>query len=452
MVALIGITTYLFSKKALNNKVHSFINGLIVITSLYVIAIVIEAPWDIFTHGFMLVAIYHLFQLFEKQNNYFKHTLFAGLFIGLSILCKGPISIYALLLPFLISYGIIYRFNDIKSKGFSFFSVVIIGLVVGGWWYLYVRMEDPSTFLQMTKTETSNWSSYNIRPFYYYWSFFVQSGIWTIPALISLLYPFLKSRVSHIKVYKFSLIWTILAVILLSIIPEKKTRYLMPVLIPLAINTGFYIEYLIRTFKDLNEKKVTIPVHLSFGLIALIGILFPLIGFFFGPTLTGLVLLWYLLATLLLGTIGVLMIINLKRKVFKNVFYLSIGFFICAFISVIPMSGIERSSNYNSVSSLNEQNEQNRLKVYSLTSISPEYIWHYGSKISSIKKKDSTYDLPVENTFGLLTRTKDQTIDNYLSKIYEIKYSETFDLNNAELDTKNHRNRLRYHYYILSKK
>jgi 4-amino-4-deoxy-L-arabinose transferase-like glycosyltransferase len=329
---------------------------------------------------------------------------------------------------------------------------VIIGLVVGGWWYLYVRMEDPSTFLQMTKTETSNWSSYNIRPFYYYWSFFVQSGIWTIPALISLLYPFLKSRVSHIKVYKFSLIWTILAVILLSIIPEKKTRYLMPVLIPLAINTGFYIEYLIRTFKDSTEKKVTIPVHLSFGLIALIGILFPLIGFFFGPTLTGLVLLWYLLATLLLGTIGVLMIINLKRKVFKNVFYLSIGFFICAFISVIPMSGIERSSNYNSVSSLNEQNEQNRLKVYSLTSISPEYIWHYGSKISSIKKKDSTYDLPVENTFGLLTRTKDQTIDNNLSKIYEIKYSETFDLNNAELDTKNHRNRLRYHYYILSKK
>ncbi len=255
MAATLGVTSYLFSKKLLNDQLHSFFNGLITITSFYVIAIIIEAPWDIFTHGFTLLGIYHLYQLFEKGKNYWKHTLMAGLFIGLSILSKGPVSFYALLLPFLISYGVVFKYKGFRSKAFSMFSVLIIGLIVGGWWYLYVRFQDPTTFLEMAQRETGNWSSYNIRPFYYYWSFFTQSGIWTIPAFISLLYPYMKSRVKHLKAYKLTFFWTIIAVILLSIIPEKKSRYLMPVLIPLALNTGFYVYYLVRKFKTIITKN-----------------------------------------------------------------------------------------------------------------------------------------------------------------------------------------------------
>lgn len=452
MVAVLGITSYLFSYKFLNDKLHAFVNALILISSFYVIAIVIEAPWDIFAHGFMLIGIFNLYLLFEKKQNYWRNTLFAGIFIGLSILSKGPVSIYALLLPFILSYGFIFKFNDFKSKIFSVFSILILSLVIGGWWYLYVRFEDPTTFLDMTKTETSNWSSYNIRPFYYYWSFFVQSGIWTIPAFISLLYPFMKSRVKHLKSYQFSFFWTLLAVVLLSFIPEKKSRYLMPVLIPLAINIGFYIEYLIRKFRSSRDKTDTIPAYFSFGLIALIGISFPIVGFLFGPSLTGMALLWYILASISLVGIGVLMLINLKRKSIKNVFYLCAAFFISAFIFVLPLSNIQRNSNFNPISKLKNQTEKDNLKVYSLNTVSPELIWQFGDKIQPVKKNDSIYDLPPENTFGLLAKDVGQIEDKHISSIYDIKQLETFDLNNVDVDSKKHRARLRYRYYILTKK
>jgi 4-amino-4-deoxy-L-arabinose transferase-like glycosyltransferase len=190
MVIVTGIASYLLSNKLLKNTSQSLINALITITSFYVIGIIIEAPWDIFTHGFMLVAILHLFQLFEKQNQYWKHTLIAGLFFGLSILSKGPISFYALLLPFLIAYGITYKFKNFRPKYFSLFSFLIIALLIGGWWYLYIRVTDPETFLEIANKETGNWGSYNVRPFYYYWSFFIQSGMWTILAFTSLIYPY----------------------------------------------------------------------------------------------------------------------------------------------------------------------------------------------------------------------------------------------------------------------
>ena len=204
MVAIVGITTYLFSKKLINDKHHAIQNALIVITSFYVIAIVIEAPWDIFTHGFMLIGIYQLLQLFQSGANSWKHTIFAGLFIGCSILSKGPVSPYALLLPFLIAYGFTFKYAQIKSKIIQLIIVLIFVLIIGGWWYLYVRLEDPETFLEIADRETGNWSSYNVRPFYYYWSFFTQSGIWTIPAFVSLLYPYLKSRVRDKKAYTFT--------------------------------------------------------------------------------------------------------------------------------------------------------------------------------------------------------------------------------------------------------
>lgn len=452
MIILIGIYTYLLSYKLLNNKTHSLINGLITITSFYVLGIIIEAPWDIFTHSFMLIAIFHLFQLFNKQKQYWQHTLFSGIFIGLSMTSKGPVSFYVLLLPFLISYGITYKYKHYRAKLFSVFSILILALLIGGWWFLYVRLEDPETFLFIANKETGNWGSYNVRPFYYYWSFFTQSGIWTIPAFISLVYPYLKSRVSNLKAYKFSFYWTIIAVILLSIIPEKKSRYLMPILIPLAINIGFYIEYLIREFKNLKDKRETFPVYFNFGLIALIGIGFPFIGFMIGSFLSGMILFWYVLASFLLFTIGALMIINLKRKQIKNVFFLCIAFMISAFVTVLPLSKIQGQPDYNSVSKLKKEAEKENLKVYSFGAISPEIIWHFGNKIPQIKISNSTYNFPKEQKFGILATNLNPKDMQLIKEKYFVAQHSTYDLNRVESTSKKHRKRLVSYYYVLTRK
>jgi len=452
MIIVTGIYSYVLSNTLLRNSAHSLINALITVTSFYVVGIIIEAPWDIFTHGFMLIAIFHLFHLFEKPKLYWQHTILAGIFIGVSFMCKGPVSFYVLLLPFLIGYGIVYKYRNFRAKIFSVFSILILVSIVGGWWYLYIRFEDPESFLTIASKETGNWSNYNTRPFYYYWSFFTQSGIWAIPAFISLLYPYLKSRVSNLKAYKLSLLWTIIAVVLLSLIPEKKPRYLMPVLIPLAINIGFYIEYLIRTFKDLDKRKETFPVYFNFGLIAIIGIAFPFLGFKFGSQLTETLLIWFILASALLFPIGVLIIIHLKRKNIKNVFYLCVAFAIGGFITVLPLSKIQVQPGFKSVSDLKEESEKENLKVYSLGYVSPELIWHFGDKIPQIKVNDSTYHFPEADKFGVLARNSNPTEFLSLKEKYTILHRDTYDLNRPNPDKKGYKDRLVNYYYVLTKK
>ncbi|MBN4070715.1 glycosyltransferase family 39 protein [Olleya sp. AH-315-F22] len=452
MVIITGVYAYLLSNKLLNNKTHSLINGFIAITSFYVIGIIIEAPWDIFTHAFMLIAIYHLFQLFEKEKQYWQHTLLAGFFIGLSIMSKGPISFYALLLPFLISYGMTFKYKHFRAKLFSVFSIIILMLLVGGWWFLYVRLEDPEIFLRITNKETGNWGSYNVRPFYYYWSFFTQSGIWTIPAFISLLYPYLKTRVSNLKAYKFSFYWTILSVILLSIIPEKKSRYLMPVLIPLAINLGFYIEYLIREFKNIKDKRETIPVYFNFGLIAFIGIGFPIVGYLFLKGNTAINWTLFTVASILLLSIGIAILFQLKQKNIKIVFYLIIGFMISAFVFVLPFSKALKSDTYNSISQLKTKVEKENIKIYSFGAVSPEMIWDFGDKIPQIKINDSTFNFPKEKKFGILVNGFSASDTKRLKENYTIVQHDTYNLNRSEPNSKGYKKRLVSFYYVLTKK
>ncbi|MDU8885515.1 glycosyltransferase [Yeosuana sp. MJ-SS3] len=451
MIMVIGCFTFKLSKKLLSNISHSIINALVVISSFYVIGIIIEAPWDIFTHGFMLIAIYYLYDFFESNNTTYKSALLSGVFIGLSFMCKGPISIYALLVPFVLAYGFSYKYKNFKKKIPLMILILIISLVIGGWWFVYVRLQDPETLIAITKRETGNWSSYNVRPFHYYWSFFTQSGLWAIPAFIGLLYPYLKTRVSNLKAYKLSILWTFFAVILLSVIPEKKSRYLMPVLIPLAFNTGFYIEYLVSNFKNLKDKRETLPVYFNFGLIAIIGITFPIIAYvILKDNLSGF-WFWYIASSLLLMSIGILILSQLKKKNIRKVFLLTVAFFTCLLTFGLPLSNATKSDNYNPITNLNLKAKQLNIKIYTLDYVSPEIIWQYGDKIPSIKLEDNTYNFPKEEKIGLLANDINPEDEKLLKSLYKIEKITTYDLNSIPQTNRKHKDRLLNHYYILTR-
>lgn len=451
LVMLLCVFVYKFSLRLNLNAGHSLRNGFICASSFYVIGIILEAPWDIFTHGFMMVAIYYLFQIFEKLIIRPKHVLLAGLFIGFSFLSKGPISIYALLFPFLLAYAFSYQYTYFKSKLGAVLSLLIYAAILGGSWYVAIRHLDPETFHAIAKKETANWTSYNVRPFYYYWSFFTQSGIWTIPAFISLLYPYMKSRVSNLKAYKLSFYWTLFAVILLSVIPEKKSRYLMPVLIPLALNTGFYVEYLITQFRGM-KKAEKIPVYFNFGLIAFIGILFPVLGYvLLKNNLEG---YWtnYILASVALCGSGALLFYWLLKRAIKNVFSLTVIFFGLALLCVLPLSQSVKSSNYHAIAGLKHTAEGQNLNVYSIGGVAPEMLWQYGGKIASLKPRGDDFMLPKESTFGVLATAISPEDYSYLESLYYIEEKAVYDLNLADPDSKRYNDRLRNRYYIFTKK
>ncbi len=449
MVSLIGVYTYLVSLKFIN-KQHSLINGLIAVTSFYVLAICIEAPWDIYTHAFMLIAIFHLLSAYEFKQT--KNLLFATLFIAFSVLSKGPISLYALLLPFLLAYAIVF---GLRNKFVLKTTIpLLIGILLGGIWFMYVRMVDPEVFIKIATKETSNWSSYEVKPFYYYWSFFIQSGLWTIPAFVSLLFPYLRNRVINKNAYKLSFLWTIFAVILLSVIPEKKSRYLMPVLIPLAFNTGFYIEYLIRQFKELKHKAETIPGYLNFSIIGLGGVIGPAAGYFLYHENIKSYLGLYVFASLLLLIIGSAILVNLVRKNMLHVFYTSILLFASLMFSIAPIMVQFQNNNevWAPISNLKDESKEQNINVYLLDEISPEMLWDYGTTIPLIDKTGGKYNFPSENKFGLLVNDKENIEKSGIDKFYTLEEKETFNRNTATQGSRRHKVRNINYYYILTKK
>ena len=327
LAIILVLFSFKFSEKITQNRTYAFISSLVLATSFYIVASGRDGNWDIYTHGFMMVCIYQLYLFFTKDTEKYQHVLIAAVFFGFSFMSKGPVSMYALLLPFLIAFGVVYKYQHIKHRIVPLVLFLIVAISLSGWWHWYTYTYDPIAVAEITKRETSNWTGYNVRPFYYYWSFFTQSGVWTIPAFIGLLYPYLKNKVSNKKAYLFTFLWTVLSLVLLSIIPEKKSRYLLPVLIPLALNTGFYIEYLILKFSELKDKRETIPVFFNFGLIATIGIAFPIAGYIFlKDGLTG-KWVWFVLLSVVLFSIGVLMFRNLFRKKNRNRILSNCGFY-----------------------------------------------------------------------------------------------------------------------------
>lgn len=452
MLMVLATYTYEFSKTIVKSRSQSMVNTLVLITSFYVIGITAEAPWDIFTHGFMMIGIFHLFKLFKEDNRLWRHSIFAGLAIGCSILSKGPVSFYALLLPFLIAFSLVYGYKNFKAKWIPTIVSLIIAILIGSWWYLYVRIEDPTTFEAITSKETGNWTSYNTRPFYYYWSFFTQSGLWTIPAFISLLYPYLKRRVNHYKGYKLTFWWTIIAVILLSIIPEKKSRYLMPVLIPLAITIGFYINYLFRKFKNLKDKKETWPVYFNFGLIGLIGIAVPFLLYFKFKTEFLAHILQFTALSIALIFIGLFIIIKLKNKNIKHVFFLTVAFFISVFLFGLPVYKAFKSDNFKPINTLAKYNGHKKLKIYGLNYVAPEIIWQYGDVIPALKRVKGTIKQPLEHKFGLLYNTISAKDQAYLKQHYTIEKLREYDLNRGDKNSKQYNTRLFSNYFLLTKK
>ncbi|MBL4939355.1 MAG: glycosyltransferase family 39 protein [Lutibacter sp.] len=449
MVLFLGIFSYHLSLKLKLSKVHSLNNSLVLVTSFYIVAIINEAPWDIFTHGFMIAGLYYLFQFFEKDNSLWKNTLLSSLFIGLSILSKGPVSLFAIFLPFLISYGITFKFKGIKKKLPYLIGLVILFLTIGGWWFVFVRFTDPKSFLEITTKETSNWSSYNVKPFYYYWSFFIQSGIWTIPAFISLLYPYLINRVENKKAYKFTFWWVLSAVILLSLIPEKKPRYLVPVLIPLALNTGFYIQYLLLNFSKLKAKKEIVPVYFNFGLIAIIGVSFPAVLYFVLKEGIEEHLISYGLTSIALVLIGAFILKNLYTKKIQLVFYLTILFMVSVFTFGLPIStSLNKNKEFKSINTLHTFENSNRILTYTIGEITPELLWDYNGILKNIYKNEEL-KIPHKNQFGLLLMNNDlEVILPQLKNNYNIKHIETYNLNVGSKK----KERLIRQFYLVSKK
>jgi len=446
-VIFLIFTFYFFLIEIIKNKKQAFIATLIFATSFYIIFSGRNGQWDIFAHSFMLFAIYQFFKALESDTILWKKWILAGVFMGLSFMSKGPVAHFALLLPFLISYGIVFKFKTFKSKLSPLLVSLILFCVVGLTWGLYIYLTDISSAQAIAEKETAAWSNRNIRPFYYYWSFFTQSGVWTFFAFIALLYPFMINRVANKKMYRFSFLWTIITVILLSLIPEKKSRYLLPVLIPLALNTSFFINYLIIEVKNLSKTDKYLA-YFGFGLIGLIGLAFPFGAYvFLQGKLDG---FWisFILTSVSLFSIGAFIFISLKNMHFERTFYAVILFICSIMLFAIPMAkSLYDNEDYLSIASLREIENIQDLELYSTDKNvpAPELLFQLGEPI---KRVQSQNELPDKKAFALLVT---DTIPKQIKSNFSTKFIAQFDENHRKKGSRGHRQRRTIKLYLLKK-
>lgn len=445
---LLAIYFYKLIEKITQRKVLALVSSLILITSFYVTFSGRNGQWDIFTHSFIWMAIYYLYQFFEAKKTNYVLILWAALLVGASFMSKGPVAIYALLLPFLIAYGVVFKFKKLPKKAMAILLFLILATVASGWWYWYVYSFDTEAVARITSKETTNWTHYNVRPFYYYWSFFVQSGLWTIPAFVGLLYPYLKNKVSHKKGYQLSVLWTLLAVVLLSIIPEKKSRYLLPVLLPMAMSTGFYIEYLMLHFSQIKNKWAQLPVYLHFSILGIIGALSPLgILIYFGKALLPFAFPFSLLF-LFSTTIGLYIFRKLYQKNIASVFYASICLVVAIICFGLPLMDVtNQNPKYLAMESLIKE----EIKVYDYSRFSPEYTWLSGGKMKIVASPEGKlYDNNLANIpFLVLVDPREQALFTTQFKARKPKFIKRYDLNRIDQSSKSYKDRLvRYLYFV----
>ncbi|MFI8377247.1 ArnT family glycosyltransferase [Leeuwenhoekiella sp. NPDC079379] len=443
ITTLMVLFSYVFSNKCLKLiPKQAFYASLILATSFYVLFAGRNGTWDIFAHSFMLAGIYFLFQFFAEIRGVYRNAILAGLFIGMSFMSKGPVSHFALLLPFLIAYTWVYKIRSYKNRILPLSLLLLIALALSSWWALTIYFGDVDTASSIADKEAAAWANHNTRSFFYYWSFFTQSGIWTIPAFISLLYPYLKTRVSDLKTYRFTLIWTLAAVILLSVIPEKKSRYLLPVLIPLALNTSYYIEYLVRKFSELRDKRETYPVYFNFGVVAFVAILAgPIVLYFFADTFTGSMWVWFTFLKISVVFIAVLIFRSLKSKNIENAFY-AVIIFSCALITFgFPLvKATYTNEDYAMLAPKIESLKADGKPVFLFENGSPELIWDLGQRLPVIKTSGSLV-LPEVSTFYLIIEKGQEQLVKGELKAFNLTLDQCFDGNITSKKDRNYKTR-----------
>lgn len=425
----------------------SLIYALILITSFYIFFAGRDNQWDIYTHSFMLGSILFLWKLLNNDTHQVRNSLFSGFFLGLSILSKGPISVYTLLVPFLISYGIVYRI-PLSKKWPYYLGMVSTGLIIGLSWYVYVRFRDQESFNSIIEKETSNWTSYEVKPFYYYWSFFLQSGLWATASLTALFFPWLIKRVKDKRAYIFALIWTISGLVLMSLIPEKKIRYLLPVLIPLAMTTGFYIEYLMNSDRSSLSRPEKILTWFVFGIFAISGLIYPVVL----PVILKGDLIQYLFLYIFSSAVMLIVVIFIIRGIrmvrFKTVFIAMIIMFVNAVIALIPISKIFTDNpEYVAASSAAAIAKEAGIKTYRLSDISPELVWSFGKPIPSLITGKDEIAYPYEDKFGLLVAEADTTLINTKFGDYNLERKIKIEM----YPGKKHKKRLVKDFYLVTR-
>lgn len=251
MAGLAAILLVMYFWKTAKHVLHidPFVPSLLLCTCYNVILMGRTASWDIYCHALMMGGIYHLAKALQAPPCAWGQFLLAGIYTGLSIMSKGPVSLYALFLPFLISFLFYYR-PQLNGKITALIVMAILAVLIGGWWYAYVHWAQADALKEVVQKESGSWINHNVRPWWYYWKFFLETGVWSLLLITAMFLPLQDHRRRNSRPWLFAMGWMLASLLLLSLLPEKKSRYLLPLLIPASDVMGCMMIWWNKVFRN----------------------------------------------------------------------------------------------------------------------------------------------------------------------------------------------------------
>lgn len=272
---LMAFALYMMVFQFTNDQRMALMSALVLVTSYNVIMNGRTATWDIYCHAFMLLAIGCMLRGFELHGSQWGRFAWAGIWMGLAFMAKGPVAFFALLLPAVISYAVVRR-PKLDGKQLPLLLMIFLCLAVAGWWPLYIALSHADAGTSAMAQESAAWMNRHVRPFWYYWHFPDESGIWALCWVSSIIFYFKDNRPQFRRFNAFILLWNVLIWLCLSLVPEKKTRYLLPALIPGSVMVAFYFWHSMKSLANKWEKNL---FRLNGWLVIVIAVLLPVAMF-----------------------------------------------------------------------------------------------------------------------------------------------------------------------------
>ena len=240
MASLLVLATWGLMRGLSADPILPFVSGTILATTMILQDMGRRGTWDIYCHAFMMLALWSWVRGMADEASGWRWLPIWGVFLALSFLSKGPVSFYVLLLPFLVAYTSAFGVGRITRR----WRPLLVGLLIFGLlsaaWPLYLITFNAKAIGQVVAQESGAWIDRHVQPIYFYLHFPLYAGIWC-PTIIAGLWPrFGRAHVSRYGNYRFIMIWLLGAILLLSIVPEKKERYLLPAAVPMAV-LGAYL-------------------------------------------------------------------------------------------------------------------------------------------------------------------------------------------------------------------
>lgn len=387
--ALIGslmvLFFYAFSLQFTKRPRLSLIAGGVMATNFMMISLSRINTWDIYTHAFMIGSIWLYLKAIETQRK--KFLFYAVFMFALSFMSKGPVSLYTVFLPFILVYYLVGKQTQLKKEWKPLGMLLLFGLLIGAAWYISMYFTDNQVAETVIGKELQSWGNRHPRPFYFYFHFPVFTGVWAIPLIAFFFHSYARKRLNNNEHYFQILLWIVLTLVLLSVIPSKKERYLLPMMIPTSLATAYMLNAwyeLLKSNKALKVDKLlfyAVPV-----LVAIAGISLSTFLLFPGLNELHILEILTLLLVILLSIAGIVFIVKNKAYLSFIISMLIIGLFTFGFYAKMQMA-FEGNPELISLSKVNDKIDLYKRDIYVLEKdLDPRMVWLIGKNI-----------LPVEN-------------------------------------------------------